>query len=151
MDPSTRRASDNDIRLRIYDHFVRRGQPPVPVELSAELGISSDEVEAAFRRLADDHVLVLVPGTPYIWFANPLCALPSPFSVEAQGRRWWGACIWDALGILAMLGTDGTVSTACPDCAEPLEVSVRGGEVSGEGVAHYVVPAARWWDDIGFT
>jgi hypothetical protein len=143
--------TDNDVRLRIYDHFVRHGRPPVPLELAAELGISSAEVEGAYRRLADAHVLVLAPGTPYIWLANPLCALPSPFSVETQGRQWWGVCIWDALGILAMLGVDGTVSTACPDCAEPLQVSVHRGEASGGGVAHYAVPAAHWWDDIGFT
>jgi len=145
------RPTDNDIRVRIYDHFVRHGRPPLAVELAGELDVSSAEVEGAFRRLADDHLLVLAPGTHHIWLANPLCALPSPFSVATQGRQWWGACIWDALGILAMLGSDGTVSTACPDCSAPMQVGVRGGEVAGEGVVHYAVPAARWWDDIGFT
>lgn len=144
-------AADNEVRIGIYDYFVREGRPPVPAELAAELHLRPLEVEAAFRRLADAHVLVLAPGTPYIWMANPLCALPSPFLVETEGRRWWGVCIWDALGILAMFGSDGTVSTRCPDCGERLEVTVRDGEVSGDGVVHYAVPAAHWWDDIGFN
>ena len=51
-----------------------------------------------------------------------------------------------------MLGGPGTVRTWCPDCRERLSVSVRDDElVSGHAVVHYAVPAAGWWDDIGFT
>jgi hypothetical protein len=33
-----------------------------------------------------------------------------------------------------------------------MELRVEGGELGeGDGVAHFAVPAARWWDDIGFT
>lgn len=143
--------SDNDVRLGVYNYFVAHGRPPMAAELSNELGAPPKEIEDAYRRLADAHVLVLAPGTPYIWLANPLSALPSPFSVETEGRYFWGICIWDALGILAMLGADGTVSSRCPDCTEPLTVTVGDGQVSGDGIVHYTVPAAHWWDDIGFN
>ncbi|MFN2489343.1 MAG: organomercurial lyase [Actinomycetota bacterium] len=145
-------TSDNDVRVEVYRLFVEHGRPPMPIEIATAVGASSEEIERALHRLAEAHVLVLAPGTSYIWLANPLSALPSPFSVATDGRRWWGICIWDALGILAMLGSDGTVSSLCPDCGELLEVEVRDGEVTkGDGVVHYAVPAARWWDDIGFT
>jgi hypothetical protein len=36
--------------------------------------------------------------------AMPLSAIPTPFQVEVGGRHFFGNCIWDALGIVAMLG-----------------------------------------------
>jgi hypothetical protein len=97
-------------------------------------------------------VLALAPGTANIWLANPFCATPSSFAVEANGRLWWGVCVWDALGIPATLRTDGVISTRCPDCAAPIELRVRkGGLAQTEVVVHFAVPAAHWWDNIVFT
>jgi hypothetical protein len=60
--------------------------------------------------------------------------------------------VWDGFGVLAMVGADGVVSASCPDCGEPLELRVRGGELEPvDAVVHFAVPAARWWDNIGFT
>jgi hypothetical protein len=51
-----------------------------------------------------------------------------------------------------MLGVEGTVTTSCPDCGDPLELRVEGGALQpAEAVAHFSVPAARWWEDIGYT
>jgi hypothetical protein len=145
-------VDDKEVRLHVYRTFVNLGRPPMPVEIAMALDASSAQVEASLRRLADAHALVLAPGTPYIWMANPLCALPSPFRVEAQGRDWYGVCIWDAMGVIAMFGGDGSVSTLCPDCGEQLTVNVRDGTIEqAEYVVHYLVPAAHWWDDIGFN
>ncbi|HVM20546.1 MAG TPA: organomercurial lyase [Egibacteraceae bacterium] len=147
-------VEDNAVRLFVYRFFVEHGRPPMPVETASALQVSSAEVEASLRRLADQHLLVLAPGTPYVWMANPLCALPSPFRVRARDRDWYGVCIWDALGVIAMLGSDGTVTTTCPDCAEPLVIDVRDDELYAPDdrcVVHYLVPAASWWDDIGFN
>ena len=150
--------SDTEVRQAIYRLFVETGQAPVPAQVAATLGMSTAEAEAAYRRLADAHVLVLAPGTPYIWLANPLSAAPSPFTVRTAGREWHGICIWDALGIIAMLGEpgreSGSVQTWCPDCTEPLALDVRDGEVSvreGDALLHFAVPARQWWDDIGFS
>jgi hypothetical protein len=35
--------------------------------------------------------------------ANPFSAVPTPFLVRSGDRSWYGNCIWDALGIPAML------------------------------------------------
>ncbi len=84
--------------------------------------------------------------------ANPFSAVPTPFRVEAGGRRWVGTCAWDAFGICAALGVDGRIETVCADCDEPIEVRVRDGRPDDETlVFHCLVPAAQWWDDIVFT
>ena len=70
----------------------------------------------------------------------------------ADGRSYHGNCVWDALGVIAMLGSDGEVETSCADCDSPLELSVRDGALAPtDTVVHFAVPAARWWEDIVFT
>jgi hypothetical protein len=143
---------DRDVRLEVYRHFLDVGRPPSVGETAAALGVASDAVEASFKRLEDSRVLVFAPGTLNIWMANPLCAYPTPYWVETPRGTWWGTCIWDALGIPAMLAEDATISTACADCGEPWELVVEGGALRiNEGVAHFAVPARRWWENIGYT
>jgi hypothetical protein len=145
-------SRDDEIRHEVYRFFVDQGRSPVPAELAETLAIDQASVEGSLRRLAEAHVLVLAPGTPYIWMANPLSAIPTPFQAEIHGRRYFGNCIWDALGIVAMLGGTGKVTTWCPDCHGHLSITVADDRVvSGEGIVHFAVPAAQWWDDIGFN
>ena len=149
---STSPTLDDDVRVFVYRFMVDNRRPPMPVEIGTALGTGSAEVEAALKRLADAHVIVLAPGTPYIWLANPLSALPSPFLVTARGARYYGICIWDALGVIAMLGDEGSVTSLCPDCGDELTLRVRDGRVEpSEYVVHYAIPAAHWWDDIGYN
>jgi hypothetical protein len=146
------RSLDTAVRLELYRFFVDTGRPPVPAELADTLATDQLSVEDSLRRLAEGHVVVLAPGSPYIWMANPLSAIPTPFRVEIGGRRFFGNCIWDALGVVAMLGGSGTVTTWCPDCREQMSVKVEDNHLAcSEGVVHFAVPAAHWWDDIGFT
>ena len=143
---------DDRVRLALYERFVEDGKPPTTAELAAEVGITPEEAEAAYGRLADAKVIVLAPGTTDDWMAHPLSAVPTAFRVETSRGTHYGNCIWDGLGVIAMLGGDGTVETRCPDCEHPMTLRVEAGELrEGEGVAHFAVPAARWWDDIGFT
>jgi hypothetical protein len=144
---------DNRVRLHVYERFVAEGRPPSVEESAAALEASPAETEDAYRRLEQAHVIVLAPGTTNIWMANPLSAVPTPFRVVTDdGRSWWGNCIWDALGVLAMVDADGVVDTTCPDCGERLEVRVEDRELQPlDAIVHFVVPAARWWDNIGFT
>lgn len=145
-------ATDDAVRLAIMRKFVDEARPPAPNELASIVGIPQAAVEASLRRLHDARVIVLAPGTPLVWMANPFSALPTPFEVRSGDRRWWGNCIWDALGVLTTVGMDGEVRTSCPDCGEPLRLEVRDGEIGGDAaVVHYATPAAQWWDDIGST
>ena len=144
-------ALDTRVRVHLYEDFVAHGRPPSVVETASALGLAEPEVADAYRRLEEARVIVLAPGTLNVWMANPLSAIPTPFRVETPKGSYWGNCIWDALGIPAMLGTEGRVATSCPDCGEPMELHVEEGEVDGDGVVHFAVPAARWWDNIAFT
>jgi Alkylmercury lyase len=113
--------------------------------------VTLEDVRTSYERLRDDRAIVLDPETREVWMANPFSAVPTPFEVRIGERSWFGNCIWDALGICAMLGGHGTVETACPDCGDPLSLEVRDHVPRGEGLAHFLVPAAHFWDDIGFT
>ena len=143
---------DRSVRAAVYRLFIDTGRAPVVAELSKETGETPARVEASLQRLHDAHILVLAPGTPYIWMANPFSSLPTPYTVTAAGKTFWGNCIWDGLGILAVLGVDGTVTSYCPDCADPLRVEVRDGDLlASDNIIHFTVPAREWWDDIGFN
>lgn len=143
---------DREVRLFVFRQAADTARVPQPGEIAAALSRSQPEVEEAIRRLATDRVWFLAPGTANIWAANPFCAVPSNFRVDARGRTYWGVCIWDALGILAALHTDGTVTARCGDCHEELVLEVRDGVlVRDEGVVHFAVPAVRWWENIAFT
>jgi hypothetical protein len=144
---------DQDVRLHVFRQAADTARVPSPGETASALGRPQPEIEGSLRRLADGHVLILAPGTTNIWAANPFCAVPSNFRVSALGRTYWGICIWDALGIAAALHTDATVTARCSDgCDQEIVLEVRDGAlVRGEGIVHFGVPAARWWENIGFT
>jgi hypothetical protein len=152
MHASEESALDREVRLCVYRRFLADGRPPTHEQVAAELAVWTEEVEAAFRRLEAGHVLVFFPGTLDIWMANPLSAQATDFRVETSQGTHFGNCIWDAFGVVAMLGGSGRVRTHCACCAAPMELAVSGGELAlAEGVAHFAVPARRWWDDIGYT
>ena len=110
------------------------------------------DVRAALHELAVAKVLILAPNGGDIWAANPFCAVPSGFRVAAAGKLYWGICIWDALGIVAALGSDAVISAPCGDCGVAMTLEVRDGAlVRSEGVVHFAIPAHHWWDNIGFT
>ncbi|HXG76003.1 MAG TPA: organomercurial lyase [Gaiellaceae bacterium] len=146
-------AFDLDVRRHVYFTVVASGRPPTIAETAAAFARDEPEVAAAYRRLHDAHALVLFPGTLEVWMANPFCFAPTPHRVRAGGREWTGACAWDALGIPAALHGDGRVESACACCSRPLALEVREGEVveGADVLVHILVPARRWWDDIGFT
>jgi hypothetical protein len=143
---------DHKVRLHVYERLVAEGRPPTHTETASALGITETGAAKAYRRLAEERVLVLAPGSLRIWMASPFSACPTGFWVETPRGGYWGNCIWDGFGVIAMLGGTGTVYTSCPDCGEAMTLRVTEGklEVTG-GVAHFAVPARRWWDNIGYT
>lgn len=145
-------ALDRDVRLLVYDRFVATGAPPTVQDVAGALELSDEDADASFRRLEAAHVLVFAPGTLNIWMANPLSAFPTPFRVRTPRGEWWGTCVWDAFGIPAMLATDAVIATSDPATGEAFELRVEDGQLElVEAVAHFAVPARRWWDNIGYT
>jgi hypothetical protein len=148
----TTETVDRDVRLFVYERFLEEAAPPSADEIAAGLSLADAEVEASLARLEQGRVLVFAPGTRNIWMANPLSAFPTAFRVEAPRGAYWAACIWDAFGLVAMLGETGAVLTSCACCGDEMTLRVEDGALApAEGVAHFAVPARRWWDNIGYT
>jgi alkylmercury lyase-like protein len=143
---------DQEVRRYVYDRVMREGLPPTAAEAASALSTTSDAVGASFQRLADGHVLVLQQGAGEILMANPFSAVPTPFLVRGEGRSWYGNCIWDAMGIPAMLKQDVTIDASCGCCGTAMQLSVLDGSLEeAPGIAHFAIPAAHWWDDIVFN
>ena len=139
--------ADLELRRRTYAFFVEHGRAPA----AAELG-EPQEILAGWRRLHDEHALVLNPATDELRMLNPFSAVPTAYRVRAGGHWWYGNCAWDAFGICAALHTDGRIDTTCPDCTAEITFDIRDERPSDESLLfHCVVPAAQWWDDIVFT
>lgn len=147
----------NRVRVRLYQLFIECGRCPSMAEVASALRCAVSDVAVAFKELAAAHMLVLQAGSGEVLMANPLSAVPTPFVVETQTdggpQSWYGNCIWDALGVIAMLQRDGRVLTSCGCCGESMTVSVRRGAVEANppGIVHFAIPARRWWDDIVFN
>jgi hypothetical protein len=144
-------AADLAIRRATYRRFAELGRAPSAGEVAAAMGAPEADVRAAWERLQDAHALVL-DDAGAIRMANPFAARPTDFRVDAGGRSWYANCAWDAFGIGAALHVDSEFDTHCPDCGEALHVRIRDGRPDDTSlVFHVLVPAAQWWNDIGFT
>lgn len=94
--------------------FAAFGLPPGPDTLAASTGLPSDTVLAALRELAAADLVALGPDG-HVVGAFPLSAVPTRCHVHVGGRRVLHVmCAVDALGIPAMLGAAGTVTSADP-------------------------------------
>jgi hypothetical protein len=143
---------DWQVRRSVYEMAIHRGYPPLIAEIAGGLGLSPEKVHAALKRLAEGRALVLQPGTGEILMANPFSAVPTEFLVEVSGFSCYGNCIWDALGIAAMLRQDAHIRTACGDCGLALQLRVVDSRIDGDpSLIHFAVPAHHWWDDIVFN
>lgn len=145
---------DVDLNLRnlTYQQFVDFGRAPTALEIARKAGSGVEEVQAGWRRLHDMRALVLNPATLELRMANPFSAVPTAYRVQAAGHWWYGNCAYDAFGICAALHVDGRIETSCPDCGEPISISVVGEKPNETGLLfHCLVPAKHWWNDIIFT
>ena len=140
------RPIDLDVRRVVYDVTMKTGKPPLARDIGDE-----DAVRESFRILADAHMLVLERNRDEILMAMPYSAVPTPFVVESQGTRAYANCMWDALGIPAMLHADATITTSCADCGTAATVTVTNEEVAGDGLVHFALPVREWWNDVVFT
>lgn len=141
-----------EVRRYVFRQAADTGHVPQAPEIATALGRREPEIRAALHQLAAGRALILAPNDGTIWAANPFCAVPSGFRVQLSGRRYWGICAWDALGIAAALHGDATIMAPCGDCSTPLTLEIRDGVVQGDrAVVHFAIPARHWWDNIGFT
>lgn len=155
--PATLLASimdaDTTVKTALYRIIADSARMPDAGEVSQELGMHVDDVVLAFGRLHQKRLLVPEPGDPSrVRMAPPFSGIETPFLVHANGKAYYANCIWDALGVAAALHAHAVVDTCDGHTGEAMRMEVRdGGPVSTPCVAHFAVPAAKWWADIIFT
>ena len=142
---------DWTVRAQVYGRFAKSGEAPGIRELAARVGATEHKIVEALRRLHDAHE-VAVREDGRIWMANPFSAVPTDYPVETADMTCWANCAWDALGVAAILDSDGWTRTTCAESGALLEFGVRDGRLEGDpGVIHLVTPLRDAWLDIGFT
>lgn len=141
----------DDVRLFIYRHMVSKGRAPKVSQISKALKISPGKTRSRLACLAESHAIVLQDGGE-IWRAAPFSAVPTTFPVQVGKHTYYGNCIWDALGIPAMLNKDAVISSSCACCNFGMPLHVQNGKLAQKsGSVHFAVPACHWYDDIVFT
>ena len=143
-----------DLALRnlTYALFVELGQAPSAEEVAERACTTEDDVVEGWRRLHDQHAVVLDAATGALRMANPFSAVPD----RVPGARGRPLVVRELrLGRVRHLRRAArrrAIEASCPDCGEPLAVEVRDGRADDECLLfHCLVPAAQWWDDIVFT
>ena|SRR5438128_1178428 len=143
---------DTEVRLQLYRDFARTGEPPSTESIAQQMQRPTDDVRAALERLAAAKAIVLQPESREILMANPFCAVPTPYRVRTEHQSYFGSCVWDALGVAAMLQADAVLDTSCACCGEAMTLGVLRGQIaSASGIIHFAIPAKRWWENIVFT
>jgi|SRR5438105_9316009 len=144
---------DIDVKLAIYEIVADTGRVPSSLEVSLKIDIGEDEILGAFGRLHAKRLILPEPGNPRrIRMAPPFSGVPTSFPVEANGKRYYANCVWDAYGIAAALHCDAVSHASDGHTIEPLTLEVKNSQpVLKSYVAHFAVPAAHWWDDLIFT
>jgi hypothetical protein len=138
------------VRRELYDATIRSGRVPPAANVASALGADVARIDDSFARLAAAHIIVLGRDGSIV-MAAPFAGVPTLFRVTANGVSYFANCIWDALGIAAMLRSDAVIETRCDDCGDSSTVVVDHGSASGHGIVHFAIPAHRWWDNIVFT
>ena len=104
--------------------FAASGRPPGPDALAAGTGLARDRVGVALAELAAADLVALGPDGDVLG-AFPLSAVPTRHRVHVDGRPVLHAmCAVDALGIPAMLGAAGTVTSTDPATGRPIKVRI---------------------------
>jgi len=144
-------AFDSRLRLFVYRHLLRREKCATIAEIASGLHTSTRNIRASLSRLSGSHAFMMQENGG-LWRAAPFSCIPTGFPVTVGRKSWFGNCIWDALGIPAMMKKDGRVGAACGCCNFDMPVEIRGGKIRpGDGIIHIAVPARHWYKDVVFT
>jgi hypothetical protein len=137
----------------VYDQILARGTAPTSIDLAAHFETTPEVALRAVREANLGKTLMPNPRTGEIWMAGPFSAVPTPYDVSADGVQWWANCAWDMLGIPVVADRRVHIDASCTDCGEPMafDVDPMQPTLDVEGVVHFLLPARRWYEDIGFT
>jgi hypothetical protein len=76
---------DTQVRLSIYDHFIKMGQAPTMAEIARNFSATLSEVKMACQRLAKGRALVLQDGNGEILMAEPFSLMVGELHLGCHG------------------------------------------------------------------
>ena len=140
------------LRIYVYDDILATGRPPAVAAIAGHFGTSPAAARDALANLKIGKTILVDPRSGEIWMAGPFAAAETPYRVVGQSRQWWANCAWDMIGVAMIVGERVSVETRCTDCGEPMTIVCDPSAAPREdAIVHFLVPARRWYDDIGFT
>jgi Alkylmercury lyase len=142
------------LRMHVYDQLLRSGSPPTIDEIAAVFDCDVTEARRALADLRIGKTILVHPRTGEIWMAGPFSAGETSYRVTGPEVRWFANCAWDMLGVAVLAAVPVRIDAACSDCGAPMSYHVDPADVPPEalpGVVHFLVPARRWYEDIGYT
>lgn len=142
----------NALRVAVYEEILTSGRVPTSRMLGDALGVSPADVRSALAALRIGKTILVHPSTGEIWMAGPFSAVETPYRVISGDRAWWANCGWDMFGVAVIAGARATIVTRCTDCGESMTiVADPDAPPNVDALVHFLLPARRWYDDIGFT
>jgi hypothetical protein len=143
---------DNRVKTVIYRWIAETTKTPAAAEIAVVLGEPPETIRAAYRELFRKRVLFLEPDGETIRMAPPFSGVATQHRVRVGDRSYFANCSWDSLGIPAALHREAEVLSRCEQSLEPIHIRVRReGPGPAPVVAHFAVPAAKWWADLVYT
>src|SRR4051812_3263453 len=140
------------LRVFVYDTIAASGLPPSLAAIAGHFRAAVGDARDSLGSLKIGKTILAHPRTGEIWMAGPFASAPTTYTVTGSRCTWFANCAWDMLGIPVIVGETVTIRAACTDCGDPIDMTVDPRRaVSGDEVVHFLVPARRWYDDIGFT
>lgn len=147
------RIDSTALRIFVYDEIIACGVPPTSDAIGQHFDVSPDDARQSLRELRIGKTILVHPGTGEIWMAGPFSASESAYRLTNGARSWWANCAWDMFGVPMLVGEPLRADTRCTDCGDP--IALRCDPTlppnDADGVVHFLLPARRWYDDIGFT
>jgi hypothetical protein len=140
------------LRHFVYDATLSNGLPPSAARIARQFGVEVDDVKRDLAALRIGKTILVHPKSGEIWMAGPFAASPTPYRIVGANQSWWANCAWDMLGVALIAAEPVQLVASCCDCGEPFTLRVypeRG--VDSDWLVHFLLPARRWYEDIGFT
>ena len=147
------RMSPGDLRIFVYDWLLTHGKPPTSQEIATAFSTSPETVRRELADLRIGKAILTHPRTGEIWMAGPFSAVATEYRVKGERTAWWANCAWDLLGVAVLANQRVRMLAQCGDCGEGVEIDAAPGSEPRlpPWIVHFLVPAAHWYDDIGFT
>jgi hypothetical protein len=142
-------------RARLYHEvmtgYVAHGVAPHYLEVAQRLGWEPERARTVLNEVSELGLPIwLHPGTDLIASFAPFSSLPTLYRLSIDGTpHAYAQCGLEALAVSWLFpGRQIRVDSLCPDCGEPLSLSMRDGEMLSlepqTAVAHINVPVAKW-------